>query len=367
MANPLDMSDEEVSGMSLEQIREDIQNSEQDFEDEDGQADSQDTATEEVPGSDGETGQVPVQKSDAEQDTKQPVSEKRAEDLYAEARIQAEKDTQEPASGPIDYKSEYEKLLAPFRANKQDMKVNSVEDARRLMSMGANYHKKMVELKPNLKILKALSSNGLLTEDKVNFLIDLHKGKPEAIAKFLKDSEINPLDLDLDTSASYQPSYHLASDKEMELDEVLDEIRSTDSFSRTMSELTEKWDAESKRVLLDQPQIIRVINEHISLGIYDEIMNIVAQERVFGRLEGLSDLAAYKTVGDALNAKGAFRKFQKADTNEDTGRRQQESKIKDRKKAAGSPKTGSTRSFPSDFNPLAMSDAEFEKLGVESY
>ena len=53
----------------------------------------------------------------------------------------------------VDYKTEYERLLAPFKANGRDISVKGVDDAITLMQMGANYNKKMAALKPNLKLL----------------------------------------------------------------------------------------------------------------------------------------------------------------------------------------------------------------------
>ena len=84
----------------------------------------------------------------------------------------------------VDYKAEYEKLLAPFKANGTDMQAQSVEDAIQLMQMGAGFHKKIAALKPAMKQVKLLEKHGLLDEDKLNYLIDLANKKPEAIQSF---------------------------------------------------------------------------------------------------------------------------------------------------------------------------------------
>lgn len=123
-----------------------------------------------------------------------------------------------------DYEKLYNELLSPFRANGKEIQIDKVEDARRLMQMGANYNKKMAALKPHLKTLKLLENNGLLDEQKLSFYIDIEQKKPEAIAKLLKDSNIDPLDFDLEKN-DYKASTYTVDDREIELDTVLDELK----------------------------------------------------------------------------------------------------------------------------------------------
>ena len=87
------------------------------------------------------------------------------------------------------------------------------------MQMGANYNKKMAALKPNLKLLKLLENNGLLSEEKLSFLIDLDKKNPDAITKLVKDSGLDPLEMDVSKS-DYKPNTYTVHDREVELDSV---------------------------------------------------------------------------------------------------------------------------------------------------
>jgi len=276
--------------------------------------------------------------------------------------------TEEEESAKIDYEQEYKKLLTPFKANGKMIQLNTVEDAITLMQQGANYNKKMAALKPNLKIVKMLENNGLLDESKLSFLIDLEKKNPEAVRKYLKDSGIDPLDLDVSSDVSYQPRAYTVNDKEIELDSVLEDIKETESFTKTIDVIGNKWDTASKKVLLDSPQVIKIINDHVASGIYDQITQVVERERMLGRLTELSDIEAYKYVGDAINARGGFRPFQQqiASTAQATNTKV-DSSIKDRKKAASSTKSVSSSPKNMDFNPLSMSDEEFEKIANSKY
>ncbi len=281
------------------------------------------------------------------------------------------KEEKETVDTPVlDYEAEYKKILAPFKANGREVTPKSVEDAISLMQMGANYNKKMAALKPNLKLMKLLENNGLLDESKLSFLIDLDKKSPEAITKLIKDSGIDPLDLDTKATSTYAPTIHKVDDREIELDAVLEDIQSTPSYSRTLEIVSKEWDAKSKQAVANAPKLLNVINDHVSSGIYDIIVAEMDSERVFGRLEGMSDIEAYRMVGDKIESRGGFNHLNKTNaTNSvkptivvapkpkvDAGI------LNDKRRAAAGNKTVVTAKASEDFNPLAMSDAEFMKI-----
>jgi len=283
---------------------------------------------------------------------------------------EVDKDKTDPVIEPvvdIDYKAEYEKLIAPFKANGRDMTVTNAEDARALMQMGANYNKKMAALKPNLKMMKLLENNGLLDEAKLSYLIDLDKKDPAAITRLIKESGIDPLDLPTDSKDEYVPKKHTVDEVEMELDAVLDELQDTPTYSRTLNVVSQQWDASSKQTIANAPQILKVINDHMQSGIYDQVHAEMESERMFGRLKGLSDIEAYRQVGDAIQARGGF---------DHLGHQGQQAtkpvivtpkpkvadndKLKDKRRAASSTKPA-VSSGVAEFNPLALSDEEFSK------
>lgn len=290
------------------------------------------------------------------------------------------KETQKPEvaaqeESAIDYKKEYEKLLAPFVANGKEIKVNNVADAVSLMQMGANYNKKMAALKPNLKLLKLLESNGLLSEERVGFLIDLEKKNPDAINKLIKESGIDPMDLDAEKANDYKPTVRTVDDKELELDAVLEEIQDTPSYSKTIQVVGKEWDAASKQTVANSPSILKIINSHMQSGVYDVIQEEIERERMFGRLQGLSDIEAYRQVGDAIQARNGFAHLnvnangqgQQASANprvvQPKPKKVDEEKLKEKRRAASTAKpTGSNPKVAGDFNPLALSDEEFSKL-----
>jgi hypothetical protein len=314
--------------------------------------------------------------TDADNEQQQATEEQTqtTEVHQTEDQDEADSGDTETQSGDVNYKEEYEKFMAPFKAAKRQITPDSPADMRRLAQMGADYSRKMEAMKPYQRVIKTLEKNGLLDIEKVNFLIDLNKKDPGAIQKFLKDNDIDPHRLALDDDIEYQPTDHMIGDKELALDTVLDEIRDTSSFSRTVKTITDDWDSASRKVLMGNPTIIRDINEHMGNGTFDQVIAKVEHERTFGRLEGLSDLEAYKTVGDAIHAAGGFKPTQSEtsttgntnqDFSQDSGSSAEADKLRNRKKAA-SPTKGNASTGKPKINLANMTDEQVMKLDPSS-
>lgn len=278
-----------------------------------------------------------------------------------------------PEEKPVessDYKAIVDRLFAPFQANGREMKVESVEEAITLMQMGANYNKKMAGLKPNLKLLKLLENNGLLSEEKLSYLIDLDKKDPQAIAKLVKDSGIDPLDMDGNKESEYKPKTYTVDDREIELDDVLQRLQGTSTYTQLLDVVGNKWDGPSKQVITNNPQLLEVLNAHMANGIYDLIVKEVERERMFGRLNGMSDLEAYRAAGDAIEARKGFAHLfpqqapantQPAQVSQPAAQANKEA-VRNKKRAASPTKAAVPASVPANFNPLGMSDEEFSKI-----
>ena len=335
-----------------------------------------------------EAAKAPVKAAEPKKESKGPQDPKLKADPHQDApskpavtatKVEEQKKPADTA-GEIDYKAAYERLLAPFKANGKDVTVSSVDDAISLMQMGANYQKKMAALKPHLKHMKALENNGLLTEDHINYLIDLGKKNPAAIAKLVKESGIDPMEIDVEKAGEYKQSTYTVDDREIELDTVLDEISGTPSYNRMLDVVSNKWDVASKQAIAGNPQLLKVINDHIDRGIYDLITKKIESEKVFGRLNGLSDLDAYRQVGDAIQAAGGFNHLVQASATPGVTEspkqpivvtrkpKVEDDKLNDKRRAAGSTKpTAQSPGVPAGFNPLAMSDEEFKKVANTIY
>ncbi len=276
-------------------------------------------------------------------------------------------DTKEdtPETTELDYKSAFKKVTSPFKANGVDMQVTDPNDIVRLMQMGANYQKKMSQLKPNLKLIKMLENNDLLNEARLNNLIDLSKKDPKAITKLIKESSIDPLEIDKDAPVDYQPTNYSVTDKEYELDRILDDIKHTKTFDKTIDTLTKDWDASSKELVSDNPEIIGVINTHMGNGVFDKVNSIMQQERTLGKLDGIPDVEAYRMIVEHMHKSGALIDKTKPSTtaskvSSDSGQEADADRNKKRKAVAPVKQTA-TKTPKKEEDFLGLSDEEFMK------
>ena len=270
-----------------------------------------------------------------------------------------------PETTEFDYESAYKKVSEPFKANGVDMQVKDPQDIIRLMQMGANYQKKMAQLKPNLKIIKMLENNDLLAEDKLNNLIDLSKKDPKAIAKLVKESDVDPLDIDKDAPTEYEPANYSITDKEYNLDRILDDIKNTETFNKTINVLTKDWDVESRSTISDHPEIIGVINEHMTNGIFDQVNAVLQQEKALGKLDGIPDVDGYRQVAEYMNKNNMFKNQQSGaiGTSKVSSKTDEKANAdRDKKRKAAAPvKQTTTKKASTDENFLGLSDDEFMK------
>lgn len=273
---------------------------------------------------------------------------------------------EESSKSGIDYKQVYEEVFKPFKANGKEIKVNSAQEVIQLMQMGANYNKKMAGIKDQLPYLKMLEKNELLDEDKLSYAVDLLSGDKAAIAKLIKDNEIDLYDLDEDTGDSYKPTYKGVSQQEIAVSSAIDDLRDSPSFDRTMEVATGVWDNASQQFIVNNPSVLGVLEQHISSGIFDTVWAEVERLEGIGELAGLNSLEAYKVVGDYLSEQGAFGEADQSTTQTTKAKEQKREETNRKKQATQKPK-GSTRSSSKKdvINPLSLSDEEFMKQGME--
>lgn len=331
-----------------------------------GEGDAENTSEESEEESDDEgTDDAAESSTESEEENGTSGDDGKSEDGDAEGTAEEKDETTPPENGDVDYKAFYERMTGDIAANGKKYSFKDPDELERLIQFGLNYNQKMVAIKPTLKIAKLLEKNELLDEEKLGFLIDVSKGDPAAIGKLLKDSNIDPMSLDTELD-SYKATPRRVDDRELVLDEVIDDIKDSPRYSELLDLVRSKWDQPSKQAISESPQILSVINGHMTSGVYDRITAEMDRLKVLGQLNGLSDVQAYRKVGDDLNARGAFDDLfgQQATANEpgkekvtppkkpaDTARK---------KKVAGTKATpASTRTQP--MNPLAMSDDDFLK------
>lgn len=256
----------------------------------------------------------------------------------------------------VDYKSIYEQVFKPFKANGKEITPKSVEDIISLMQMGANYTKKMQLMAPMKKVVQSLD-NAKIDEQELNFLIDVSKGDKEAIKQLLIKHKIDPLEIDLDGDNTYSPRNNIASDEDVEFNDTLMDIH--DSLPRIQEILNNTWDDNSKKAILKDPRLMRALHEEVQMGRFDEVQKRLEAEKTFGRYKGISDVDAYIDLVSKMEQERMKTKTQP----ETPTRTESTKKIPDKSKAA--PTKGKTSKSSSSLTAkdlLSMSDDEFNKL-----
>lgn len=269
-----------------------------------------------------------------------------------------------------NYEDLYKKLMAPIKANGKNIELRDPEELIKLAQMGADYTRKLQAIAPHRKTILMLENNGL-TEDKINFLIDLDKGDPEALKKFIKDKGINVLDIDTESEPAYQPGNHQVSDAEANFKATMEDLTSTPEGQKTVTVIHSNWDDVSKEALWNSPEILTAIHQQREAGpngepsIYDQITTEVDRRKTLGQIPaGTPFLQAYKIVGDEWSQKALEAQRVEAEKAKVLGTRAAapKSTVANGDKAnAATPTRAAPKQAKSSVNPLSMSDEEFMK------
>jgi len=301
-----------------------------------------------------------------EAETLEDAEETESEDTDATEDTKAAKPKKDTSKAEIDFEEAYKRIMSPFKASKRMMQVDNIDDAISLMQKGADYHNKMKTLSPNLKMVSMLEKEGLLDQVKLNNLIDLSKKDPKAIAQLIKDSGIDPLDIDTTEEVSYKPTEYGVTDKEFQLNQVIEDIKDSPSFDKTINILGKEWDAESKKLISDSPNIIAVINEHVYNGVYDKVQSVVDREKALGRLTDVPDVEAYRIVAEQLQQQGKILTENENNPSSKTSvpktKAQDPAVIQQKRKAAAGTRKTTSKANNATSNYLGMTDEEFMKL-----
>ena len=305
----------------------------------------------------------PEEEVPLEAETSEDTIETEPEDTDDVAADTETVETKETAE--VDFEAAYKRITSPFKASKRMMQVNNVDDAIALMQKGADYHSKMRAIAPHLKMVNMLEKEGLLDQTKLNNLIDISKRDPKAIAQLIKDSGIDPLDIDTDEEVGYKPTNYGITDKEFKINQIIDDIKDTPSFDKTIRVLGKDWDDESKKVISENPEIINIINNHVENGVYDRVQSVMDTERALGRLN-VPDVEAYRLIAEQLQQDGIIvtegQVNQSPNASVPKTKARDDVAIKQKRKAAASTKKTTTKNATVPPNYLNMTDEEFMKL-----
>lgn len=244
------------------------------------------------------------------EDSEEPGAEPAQGDAAEpEAEAQSGEPAVDPSKDAPDYKALYEQLIGkPFKANGKDLVVKTPEEATQLMQMGANYHEKMAALKPVRRIARMLQDAGISDEESVAFLVDLHKKSPQAIAKLVKDSKIDLYELNLDEADGYKAAPQVVSDEQLTLEDTIQSLREAPGFNDMFNTVATTWDNDSQSLIMKNPGLLGVLQNHKATGEFDQIMAEVQRLKMFNPgSNGIATIQLYRDAEVSLREAGAFK------------------------------------------------------------
>lgn len=297
----------------------------------------------------------PMQEEALTDETEETVAHdtQTADEVVVEEETTQSEETDEVSE--IDYKAFYETMTKPFRANGREVQISNVDDAIRLMQQGANYSKKMEELKPKRALIKTLEQHGLTDKEQLGYLVDLANKDPKAIAKLVKESGIDLYEFDVEQANEYSPNLQIQEPTAFE--DIVSEITANNPDAIDVLNVIGQWDDETKDFLYNKPDGLRIFAEHKANGFFDKVVGIIENERMFGRMTDKTYLEAYADIEAMLNAQNA----QQSKPQSFTGTRPNQNKpmqvSNDKKRKAGMPNSANTAQTTT-FNPLTITDEE---------
>ena len=247
---------------------------------------------------------------ESEEETPEPLEEPSEESDEGEGTV--EEEVEESDSVEEDDQPETEEAKVPkihkYKANGMDFEFTEEEVLEKfgeVFGKSMNYTKKTQELKPWMKQISAIKSNGL-NEDDVNLMIDAYKGDKQAIAEMLKRTKVDPLDLDTEATERYIPTQHGKDEATQAIESIIDDISRDPEYRITENVVDSQWDSASRRIMAENPEMIRGLHIDIKNGLYDKVAPMAMKMKVMdGGVNG-SDLdyyiAAGKQYGEALKA-----------------------------------------------------------------
>lgn len=243
------------------------------------------------------------------------------------------------------------------------------------MQKGVDYTKKQQALKPRLKELQILENQNMLG-DNLGYAIDLFNGNTKALAKLIKERNIDISELspnmygdEEDNSPDYTPTNYSISDAEMRLKDVELTLKDSPNFQRLFTTLTE-LDDDSKAKFRSNPDLLLRLNEHMDSGLYDQIQNELEHRRIVGdaSVDGKNFYDAYTAVGNEILAYNArVVQQQQQQQQQQYAEQYQQQQLQQKRNSAKSTNSRSVgrSSNPMMYDPLTCSDEEFAQINLK--
>ena len=304
---------------------------------------------------------VPATEEPSELEEEEQSQEVDASNQESDTNSQPEDNSVTPdTANEIDYKSFYEQVTKEYKAAGKIMP--GVTDPKKLiqsLQMATDYALKTAALKPAMKRVKMLDG---ISDEEFAEMLDFKNRNPEVIKKALKESKIDPIDLDLE-DINYVAQSSIMSDEEYDFKEVVARLSESPLFDKTRDVVLKSWDPVSKQQALLDPTILEAVHNEVLSGRFDIIQSKALQLKAFGNTGKMTDLEIYAGIAAEMDKEEELAKSRPVINNTPVKPvvKKIDPELEDKKLRAGITvkKTGGATV---KYDPTKLSDAEFMKL-----
>lgn len=228
----------------------------------------------------------------------EPAAEESAQDKVDSEQADEDTKVEDPADTEVKPADVPQKMV--FKANGKDYEFTDEEikrDFPRVFGQAMDYTKKLQQIKPWRKTIDAIEQ-AKLGHDDINLMIDVLKGDKDAIAAVLKRTGVDALDINTEES-NYQARDYGRTEQELNMNEVLNEIRFDPEYATTHRVLSQDWDLASWQVLSSDPRKIKQLHHDIKTGVFARVQAEADKIRMTTGSVG-SDLDLYAMAARSL-------------------------------------------------------------------
>jgi len=276
-----------------------------------------------------------------------------------EATEEDTEDDEDKDTDSDDNNSEAAPKFQPLKANGKEYPIDSIEELYKMASAGAGAQQKYQAIAGYKKTIMAAEKAEVDLMEAVNLMADYKANPTGVIARLLKESKLDPLEIDTDTDVS-EATDRSVSDFEVKYDEVIGEIGDSPIFPKVQELLLSKngWDEASRAKFLEDPSLIKNLHEEMSpmdadgKSMFDLVSPMAEKMKLSG--DTRPDFEIY------MEARGKkVEEFNKYNNTKETAPKPKSKPSTKAKKKAASP-TGGAKAGIKTLDFAAMSDAELD-------
>lgn len=222
----------------------------------------------------------------SETDASGEASNNDGENVDTGSNESSEQVSSEEEPSKVDYEDFYKKCLQAVGKDTDAITPKNLDEVRQLMSQGAQYNSLNKKYEQSRTISALLEKNNI-NKEQLDLLVEINNGNTTALAKFLKDKNINPYELDTQDEKlnEYKAPEHEVNMKDLKYSETLKELSTTEAGRNCLNTIINEWDDKSFEYLKEEPGLLPHISEQIANGSYKIICDELHREQQLGRYD----------------------------------------------------------------------------------